>query len=159
MISVKLILVGVYTPNILRTSLRTALHSGFSRRRNDCDGSRFLTSSEVVYFTQLLDFLGLPQSHVPMHTDSSAGLAIFSNDMVHTRLKHISIKLFFVRELVQAGHIDLKHAPGVTMVADLLTKQLSSTQLRSLIDLVNRMNTPTRTDKWLSQYMSTSFDN
>ena len=39
-------------------------------------------------------------------------------------MKHIDVKKFFVRELVQAGEIELRYIPSEEMPADIMTKAL-----------------------------------
>ena len=46
------------------------------------------------------------------------------------RLKHIQLRQFWVQEAVRLGNFVVQHVTGVTNVADILTKHVSSEDIR-----------------------------
>ena len=54
------------------------------------------------------------------------------NQSVHGRTKHIDIKYHFIRDLVEAGRIELSYCATENMVADILTKGVSIKQFEKL---------------------------
>jgi hypothetical protein len=59
-----------------------------------------------------------------MFGDNTASLAIIENPVHHDRTKHIAIKYFFIRELVEAGVISMDHVGTLNNYADIGTKAL-----------------------------------
>ena len=67
-------------------------------------------------------------------------IALASNSVLHARTKHVEIDLYFVREKVQAGHLQVLHVPTLDQIAGILTKPLSVshfTTLRSKLNVVS----------------------
>ena len=54
------------------------------------------------------------------------------NPQFHGRAKHIGINFHFIRELVSDGTVQLRYCPTEDMIADMLTKGISSDQFTKL---------------------------
>lgn len=67
--------------------------------------------------------------------DNTASIAMASNPVHHDRTKHIAIKYFFIRELVEAGVIALEHIDTLRNVADIGTKALGRAKFEPLRDI------------------------
>ena len=50
--------------------------------------------------------------------------------------RHLDIKELWLQSEVRDGHIEVKHVPGETNPADLLTKQLPQKKLNQMMELV-----------------------
>lgn len=75
------------------------------------------------------------------------------NPQNHSTLKHIDIRVNFIRHCVSAGLIDVVHIPGSDMVADLLTKPLAAPMHERWIKLLH-MEIQKRHEKdWLSRVL------
>ena len=61
-----------------------------------------------------------------IYEDNQSAIAMTRNPQFHGRAKHIEIKHHFIRDQVTQGTIMLKYCPTADMVADILTKGLSS---------------------------------
>ncbi|CAN0338746.1 unnamed protein product, partial [Ectocarpus fasciculatus] len=59
-----------------------------------------------------------------LYGDNTASIAMASNPVHHERTKHIAIKYYFVRDLVEAGVLSLEHVATECNVADIGTKAL-----------------------------------
>jgi hypothetical protein len=76
------------------------------------------------------------QKATPILTDNQSCMKLASNLVMHSRIKHISIQYHFIRELVQAGDINIIYVPTAYQQADFLTKPLSHKSF-----LANRVGT------------------
>ena len=56
-----------------------------------------------------------------------------NNDFKFKNTKHMTVKVYYARELVQAKRIILEYLPTTEMSADLLTKPLSTIQFVKLV--------------------------
>ncbi|CAL9003941.1 unnamed protein product [Prunus brigantina] len=69
--------------------------------------------------------------HVPLHVppliqcDNIFTIAISSNPVFHSRMKHLQIDYHFVRERVIRGDLLVQHVSSADQFADILTKGLS----------------------------------
>jgi len=93
--------------------------------------------SDTVYLRQLLKEMDLlNEGPSVVYGDNTASLAIGSNDMLHTRVKHVDIKLHFVRDYIRSKDIQLKYIDTTNQLADLFTKSLGSDQFQKLRDTI-----------------------
>jgi hypothetical protein len=91
-------------------------------------------AQEALWLRQLLGDLTMNQSAKPIliFEDNQSAIAMTKNPQYHGRSKHIDIKHHFVREQVEHGAVVLQYCPTENMIADLLTKGLSSQQFEKL---------------------------
>jgi hypothetical protein len=89
---------------------------------------------EAMWWRTLLHELGI-QSYptTVIHSDSQGSIALSKNPEHHARSKHIDIRHHFVREQVAAGTVALQYVPTEEMLADVLTKPLSSDKHTKLV--------------------------
>ena len=64
--------------------------------------------------------------------DNKSAICLAKNPQYHGRAKHIDIKHHFIRQRVQDGDIKLEFCKSEDMIADMLTKGLSSYQFAKL---------------------------
>lgn len=62
-----------------------------------------------------------------IRVDSQGAMGLTANSKHHERTKHIDIKYHYIRESIQARHVDLEHVPTEEQTADILTKPLART--------------------------------
>ncbi|CAL2270482.1 unnamed protein product [Prunus armeniaca] len=83
------------------------------------------SASVVSWIRQILKdmhfFLASPRL---LHCDNLSALALSSNPIFHSRIKHLDTDFHFVRERVQRGDIHVQYVPTQEQVADVLTKGL-----------------------------------
>lgn len=80
---------------------------------------------DLVWLRRVLDELGFSQEGPSILLEDNQGcIRHAKNQTDHGRMKHIDVKKFFVRELVQAGEIELRYIPTEEMPADMMTKAL-----------------------------------
>ncbi len=84
-------------------------------------------AQEAVFFRALLKDLGFEQKKATvMYEDNQSCIAHARNNDNHSRMKHIDVKKYFLRELVQDNVIAeyVSTVNGHIMMADMLTKPL-----------------------------------
>ena len=58
----------------------------------------------------MLTELQIPQGHVPvLWYDNLSTVLMSANPILHARIKHIELDLYFVREKVMKKELDVKH--------------------------------------------------
>ena len=67
-------------------------------------------------------------------SDSTSALAIGAGTG-SWRTRHLRLKSAWIQDMLSSGEIQLKHQPGLSQPADLLTKALSAQRIRALLDL------------------------
>lgn len=88
-----------------------------------------LASCEITWLSALLRDMGL-QDLPPtvLNCDNKAALAISANPVLHERTKHVEIDCHFIRDKIAAGDIVTTFVPSYAQIADMFTKQLTSSQ-------------------------------
>lgn len=67
--------------------------------------------------------------------DNQSTISLAKNHHLHGRTKHIDIKYHFIRDMVEAGRIELSYCPTENNIADRLTKGLPTKQFEKLCKL------------------------
>jgi hypothetical protein len=93
-----------------------------------CDAAK-----EIVHLRALLKDIGFEQREpTVLYTDSQSSIALNKKQGSRGRSKHIDVRMFYVRELINNNIIDLQWMPGEDLPADLLTKALGTTKFVKL---------------------------
>ena len=82
----------------------------------------------------LLTELGYPVEGKPsvLHIDNNSAISVAKNPEHFGRLKHIQLRLYWLRDVVQEGLIAPVYIPTAHMLADLLTKALPPVRVAQL---------------------------
>jgi hypothetical protein len=82
------------------------------------------TAKSAVWVTSFLRELGYSFTpEIPIDNQSTTRLV--HDDQFHKRTKHIEVRHFFIRELLENGKLTVAHVPTYQQLADILTKPLS----------------------------------
>lgn len=73
---------------------------------------------------------------VILYIDNKSAIDLAKNPVFHGRSKHIDIRYHFIRERVESGEIILRHIPGDSQRADMLTKALSTVKFERMRKLL-----------------------
>lgn len=96
---------------------------------------------ELLWLRRMMEKFGFSDSSpTVLMSDSLGAIHLTSKSIFHGRTKHVEIQYHWIREVVNAGHLSIKHCPTDVMVSDLLTKALSKAQfvkLRSMMGLTD----------------------
>ena len=80
---------------------------------------------DIVWLRELLLQIGFPQPNpTPLFCDNHSAILMVQNPVFHDRTKHIEIKYHFIRDQVQAGHVEMFPISSDHQLADIFTKPL-----------------------------------
>ena len=74
---------------------------------------------------------------IPVHIENTSALYVAGNKTYSSRVKHVALRLFYVREIIQEEKISIHYVPTELNIADIGTKFLSKHRHRYLIGLIN----------------------
>ena len=94
--------------------------------------------NNIIWFRSFLDELGFPQDTTVMHEDNEACIKLSKNPQEHARTKHIQVRYHVIRQYVQDKLIKMVYIPTKRQLADLLTKSLSGSTLRSFVKVLSQ---------------------
>lgn len=80
---------------------------------------------EIIWLRNLFTEFGY-KFNVPstLYVDNQSALAIAKNPEHHGRMKHLDLRHYWLRDVVEAGVIDMRYLPTALMPADIMTKAL-----------------------------------
>ena len=92
---------------------------------------------DAIWLHGLIGDLGIVQEHMEVHYDRQSAICLAKNQIHHARTKHIDVRFYFVREIVDEGDILLQKISTIDNPADMLTKVVSGIKFQHCLDLVN----------------------
>lgn len=76
-------------------------------------------------------------STVPViYCDNLGATHLSANPVFHSRMKHLALAFYFIREQVQAGNLRVVHVPTGDQLADALTKPLARTKFEMMMSKI-----------------------
>ena len=85
---------------------------------------------DLIYLKQLLEAFVEVETPMTVFVDNQATIALMQQPVNNSRTKHIPVRHFWVRDLVQRKEIVLRYVPTEHNVADFLTKPLQGARFR-----------------------------
>jgi hypothetical protein len=83
---------------------------------------------EVLFMRRILKSLRLPAAYwetpTPVYTDSMAAIHMILNDSARSRIRHVDVKLSFLRQALKDGEVSIQFRPSKENLADGFTKAL-----------------------------------
>ena len=84
-------------------------------------------TKEVIWIQQLLKDLGYQQkAQTTLYIDNQSAILLTKNPIMHTRIKHIDICHYFIREHLDDEDITLEYINITEMIVDIFTKSLTT---------------------------------
>jgi hypothetical protein len=100
------------------------------------------TATSIVNLRRLLSEVGIPQtSSIRILVDNSACVHLAKDWDAHHRTKHVDIKIHYIRQAHDEGHILLVHLPRKDQVADMLAVDRTGGVEEGVHALVNSSTT------------------
>ena len=92
---------------------------------------------EIYWMQQLFKELGMT-SPAPstLYIDNQSAISVAKNPEHHGRMKHLSLRLFWLRDVVQDGLIALTFVSTQDMAADIFTKALDRFKLQKCASML-----------------------
>ena len=98
-----------------------------------------LAARDLTWLRDLLVDLGVALTAASViWSDSKSAVDMAFDPVAFKQTKHILRAAEFLRDLVAREVVTLRHVPGRTMIADLLTKAVSRVIYRELLQLFDR---------------------
>ena len=93
----------------------------------------YFAAQETMYLRQLLSELGFRQ-HEPtlIRQDNTSAIKIAHGNVQDTKLKHMKIKYFAVREWIAHSELMVSHVASSEQWADIMTKSLDRVSFERL---------------------------
>ena len=83
--------------------------------------------AELIWVRNLLDEIQVPLQATPMvYCDNMSVVLLATNPILHSKSKHFKLDLYFIRDYVAKGHVQISHILAHAQVVDVLTKPVSS---------------------------------
>nr|GEX82329.1 retrotransposon protein, putative, unclassified [Tanacetum cinerariifolium] len=115
--------------------------------QKDISVSKWNRQSGTMMRSQLTDY-DLGFNKIPMYCENKSAIALYYNNVQHSRSKHIDIRYHFIKEHVENGVIKLYFVNTEYQLSDIFTKALG----REIIQfLINKLGIRSFTPKTLKQ--------
>ena len=80
---------------------------------------------DAVFIRRLLEELGVKQTTpIALYSDNQACITVCENGVLPNKAKHMEVRHFYVKELMQGELVRMFYCPSIGMPADILTKPL-----------------------------------
>ncbi|GKB85645.1 hypothetical protein Tco_0957917 [Tanacetum coccineum] len=100
--------------------------------------------------SQLTDY-GFQFNKIPQYCDNKSVIALCSNDVQHSRAKHIDVRYHFIKDQVKNGIVELYFVRTEYQLADIFTKPLPRERFNFLIKKLGMKNMSLETLKHLAE--------
>ncbi|KAL5520686.1 hypothetical protein ACEPAF_2688 [Sanghuangporus sanghuang] len=71
-----------------------------------------------------------------LYIDNQSALSVANNPEHHRHMKHLDLHFYWLRDIVEAGHIKVHYLPTQTMPADIMTKALSRVKVQEMCKML-----------------------
>ncbi|GJT51354.1 retrovirus-related pol polyprotein from transposon TNT 1-94 [Tanacetum coccineum] len=119
---------------IALTAFADADHAGCQDTRRSTSRSMQLLCDRLMR-SQLTDY-GLGFNKIPLYCDNKSPIALWCNNVQHSRSKHIAIRYHFIKEQVENGVVELYFVKTEYQLANIFTKALGRERLEFLINML-----------------------
>ncbi|THG95562.1 hypothetical protein EW145_g7936 [Phellinidium pouzarii] len=97
------------------------------------------SGQEIIWLRNLLSEFGYEfTGPSTLYVDNQSALAVARNPEHHGRMKHLDLRHYWLRDVVEAGDIDIEYLPTKSMPADIMTKalgRLKVVEMRGMLGL------------------------
>jgi hypothetical protein len=99
-------------------------------------------SPKIVWTTHFLEAQGLRIDRTVLHQDNTSSILIEKNGRRSStkRTRHMNVRFFYIKELVDTGMVTIEHCPTSTMLANFFTKPLQGQQFRRMRDRIMNLD-------------------
>ncbi|GJS57519.1 retrovirus-related pol polyprotein from transposon TNT 1-94 [Tanacetum coccineum] len=90
--------------------------------------------SQILWMRSQLTDYGFKFNKIPLYCDNKSAIALYCNNVQHSRAKHIDIRYHFIKEQVENGIVELYFVRTEYQLAEIFTKPLPRERFNFLID-------------------------
>src|SRR5688500_4131018 len=91
----------------------------------------------MLHIVDILRFMcGSYEYPIVIYADTLSGKELLESLKTNHKVKHINVRISFLREMILEGLIQIHFVPGRYNVADILTKPLANDQFEYLRDIL-----------------------
>ena len=104
------------------------------------------TKAKYIYFIEAIkeglwlkvfvSELGFNQVTIEIHCDSQSAIQLSKNSVFHERMKHIDVKLHFVRDVIASNQVEVQKIATEVNPADMLTKVIPLGKFENALNLL-----------------------
>ncbi|GJZ68711.1 hypothetical protein Tco_0631951 [Tanacetum coccineum] len=94
---------------------------------------------------------GLGFNKIPLYFDNKSAIALYCNNVQHSRFKHIDIRYYFIKEQGENGVVELHFVRREYQLADIFTKALGRERLDFVINKLGMRSMSPETLKRLAK--------
>ncbi|GJY67898.1 hypothetical protein Tco_0470880 [Tanacetum coccineum] len=135
----------------LTSTFADADHAGFQDTRRSTSGSMQLLGDGLVSYLSQLTYYGLGFNKIPLYYDNKSDIALYCNNVQHSRSKHIDIRYHFIKDQVENGVFELYFVRTEYQLLDIFTKALGRERLEFLINKLGMRSMSPETLKSLAE--------
>ncbi|GJW62889.1 hypothetical protein Tco_0112224 [Tanacetum coccineum] len=90
--------------------------------------------AQILWMRSQLTNYGLGFNKIPLYYDNKSAIALYCNNVQHSRSKHIDTRYHFIKEQVENGVVELYFVRIEYQLIDIFTKALGRERLEFLIN-------------------------
>ncbi|GJS22708.1 hypothetical protein Tco_0451340 [Tanacetum coccineum] len=127
-------------------------HAGCQDTRRSKSGSaQFLGDKLILWMRSQLTDYGFVFNKIPLYCDNRSAIALYCNNVQHSRSKHIDIRHHFIREQVKKGVITLYFVTMDYQLVDIFTKALPRERFEFILSRLGMKSMSPETLKCLQE--------
>ncbi|GJY35811.1 retrovirus-related pol polyprotein from transposon TNT 1-94 [Tanacetum coccineum] len=107
--------------------------------------------SQILWMHLQLTDYGFKFNKIPLYCDNKSAIALYYNNVQHSRDKHIDIRYHFINEQVENGIVELYFVQTEYQLADIFTKPSPRERFNFLIDKLGMRSMSPETLKCLAE--------
>ena len=91
---------------------------------------------EALWIKGLLSDMGIEQQKALVWSDSQSAISLSKNNSFHERTKHIAIKYYFIRDVIEEGEVEVLKIHTSRNPADMLTKGIPVQKFEAALEFL-----------------------
>ncbi|GKE88982.1 hypothetical protein Tco_1566457 [Tanacetum coccineum] len=107
--------------------------------------------AQILWMTSQLTDYGFAFNKIPLYCDNHSAIALYCNNVQHSRSKHIDIRHHFIREQVENGMVQLYFVTMDYQLVDIFTKALPRERFEFLLPQLGMKSMSPETLKHLQE--------
>ncbi|GKF44172.1 hypothetical protein Tco_0130724 [Tanacetum coccineum] len=109
--------------------------------------------AQILWMRSQLTYYGFHFNKIPLYCDNKSAIALYCNNVQHSRPKHIDVHYHFIKEQVENGIMELYFVRTEYQLSDIFTKSLPRERFNFLIEKLGMKSMSPETLKRLTEEM------